>query len=359
MNFGPSVKDYPGKTIGLYGGKFFPFHKGHLESIMQAQSMVDVLFVVVGFDPEYDKLLCEGTKFKHVDERVRERWITEELRDFPNIRVLAHYEKRCDDYMTNPLVAEAYKELLPKIGGKVDLVFSSESEYEEYFEKYLPMAKHVVLDEDRSTYPISATQIRENGVFHEDSWKYLPKAVQKYYTKRISICGIESAGKTHLCKMLAAMLNTKFAYEYGRQYYEEINGYNDISDPMDYVDIAAGHTFLLNKQVEEANKILIADTDLVYTQFFHFLEYKEYHPMIDGIIKSNGEKFDKYIYIEPHNFHELDGTRREVTSKERQYRNQLLKNMYAEYGIELVIIDEVDRNARFQKVIAEVKKMLN
>lgn len=359
MNFGPSIKEYHGKTIGLYGGKFFPFHKGHLESIMQAQSMVDVLFVVVGVDPEHERKLCEGTKFEYVNERIRERWITEELKEFANIRVLSHYEKRCEDYMTNPAVAESYKDLIVKIGGKVDLVFSSEIEYNDYFEKYLPMAKHVVIDSEREKYPISATAIREKGVYDKDIWDYLPKAVQKHYTKRVVICGIESAGKTHLCKMMASMLNTKFAYEYGRQYYEEINGYNDISIPMDYVDIGVGHTHLLNKQAEEANKILIADTDLVYTQFFHYLEHKEYNGVIDSLIKSKGEKFDKYIYIEPHNFHELDGTRREVTKKEREYRNNLLKNIYNEYGIELVIIDQVDRNERFKDLIYEVNSMLN
>lgn len=38
MNYGVEISSYKGQKIGLYSGKFLPFHKAHLKCIMQAQS---------------------------------------------------------------------------------------------------------------------------------------------------------------------------------------------------------------------------------------------------------------------------------------------------------------------------------
>lgn len=357
MNFGVQVNEYKDKRIGLYGGKFLPFHMGHLNCILQAQSKVDILFVVIGYDDDYDKSLCEGKNFEWVSSRVRERWITEELRAFKNIRVLSQYERRSDDYMNDETIADSYKELLHNIGGKVDMVFSSEPEYESYFEKYLPMAKHHIVDPARSRFNISATKVREDGIF--PSWEFLPKSVQRYYVKRVAVCGIESAGKTHLTKMLSVQLRTELVKEYGRLYYENINGFNDISEPTDYEEIAVGHCHNMNMQAKEANKVLIVDTDLCYTQFFYVMENKCYNPAIDMLIKSNAEKIDVYIYIEPHNPHELDGTRRPVTDLEREQRNNMLKEIYQSYGIHLIIVDEPDRHLRYEKCLSVIEGLIN
>lgn len=356
MNFGPQISSYEGKTIGLYGGKFLPFHRGHLKCILEAQSLVDVLFVVIGFDEEYEKELCKDAAFGYVTPKQRERWITEELRDFKNIRVLSQYERRSDDYMNDPAVTESYQELLGKIGGRVDKVFSSETEYTPYFEKQLPGAEHVVLDEGREFFNVSATKIRAMGV--HKAWHYLPDSVRSHYVKRVCLCGIESVGKSHNARMAAKLFRTTYISEYGRDYYEILNGYEDLSDPNDYNEIAAGHIYLLNQQTKHSNQVALMDTDLIYTQYFNRLEGIPDNPIIDSVIRSGSEKIDLYIYIEPHNGHELDGTRRPIDDEGRIQRNQMLKDMYAEYGKELVIIDEVDRNKRFHKIVLAIQELI-
>jgi HTH-type transcriptional repressor of NAD biosynthesis genes len=356
MDYGPEIDTYSDKTVGVYGGKFFPFHKGHLSYIMKAQSMVDVLFVVVQYDEEHEKKLIEHNNFNYVSPKERVRWVTETLKDFPNIRVFGQYEHRSEEHMTDPLIEETYKDLLQIVGGKIDVIFSNTWEYDEYFKKYLPKSEHVVFYENRDVFDISATQIREQGVFA--TWEYLPPVVQNYYKKRVAICGIESAGKTHISKMLAATFSTITQPEYGRTFYDEINGYTGIDRPEDYIDIVVGHCYLLNENTKKAGKVLIVDTEMIYTQFFHLQSNGYHHPVLDEMIKNRADKIDTYIYIEPFNEHELDGTRLHVTDEERHRNNKILKDLYNHYGIELIIVSEPNRDIRFNKCAHIIKELI-
>jgi len=356
MDFGPEVSEYSDKTVGVYGGKFFPFHRGHLSFIMKAQSMVDILFVVVQYDEAYERsLLSDGTKFDWVDFRVREAWIAETLKPFPNIRVLSQFEHRTDNHMNDPLISDAYDELVGLVGGKIDIIFSNTHEYDDYFEKYLPSSEHVVFYENRDLFDISATQIRADGVYAH--WDMLPHAVQNSYKKRVALCGIESTGKTHLSRMLATLFNSVTVPEYGRLYYDRKNAYTSVDDPADYVDIAAGHCHLLNEAERETNHVLFADTDLVYTQFFYEQSYGVKHPVLDAMIRTQADKIDCWLWFEPYNPHELDGTRLNITDDVRQRNRDHLFGLYQHYGINLNVIDEPDRDIRFQKSVQVVKNL--
>lgn len=356
MNFGVDIKEYEGKVIGMYGGKFSPMHIAHLSCIMKAQSMVDILFVVVGFDEEYDKNLYVDSKLEYMTARERERIISRELRNFPNIRVFSQRERRSEDYMNDYYVTLATQSIIKRCGGKIDYVFSSENEYEPYFNKYYPNSKHIVLDNDREEFDISATKIRSEGVYKH--WNLLPKATQEHFVKRVAICGIESAGKTHLLKMLSSYLNTTHLEEYGRLYYDELNSYTDVASINDYAEIAVGHVHQMNLAARDANKVLLVDTDLIYTQYFHNREYDFGDPTLDTMIEENLEKIDTYIYIEPHNYHELDGTRRPVDEEARKEYNQMLKNIYKSYGKNIIIVDEVDRNKRFSECLKIIENII-
>ena len=356
MNYGVDIKEYVGKKIGVFGGKFLPFHKGHLSCIMKAQSLVDVLFVVVGYDDEYDKSLCENSKIDWISSRERERMISRELRRLPNIRVFSQYEPRTANYMHDERVRASTQSIINTCGGKVDVVFSSEFEYEGYFNQYFPNSTHVVLDVGRNEIEISATKLRAEGVYKH--WDLLPKSVKEFYTKRVAICGIESVGKTHLLKMLSSYFNTNYLEEYGRVYYDELDSYTDVALASDYTDIAVGHVHQMNIASKESNKVLLVDTDLIYTQYFHFRQYGKDNDVLDAMIIGNVEKIDAYIYIKPHNLHVLDGTRRPVEEETRQRYNLLLEEMYANYGKELKIVDEHERLKRFEACVKIIESVL-
>lgn len=352
MNNGVQVSEYKGKKIGYYGTKALPFHKGHLECAIKASQMVDVLFVVIGYDDVWDKDLCENTKFNWVSSRVRERWVTETLKEFPNIRVLSHYERRSENYMEDESLVENNQLLKEKVGGRIDYCFSSEPTYEEYFNKVLPDSKHVVLDAERSTVNISATKIREEGVYKH--WELLPRSVQKYYTKRVCICGVESTGKTTLAKKLAAFYNTNYIEEYGRVYYEELNGCYDIMEESDLIDIACGHNYLIEKGIEQSNKVMFVDTDNVYTQFFQIEQYNRPSDTISSLIMSGADKIDLYLYLEPTMEQELDGMREPKTIQAKNLDNAFLKRLYKDYKKRLTIFDNPNDLDKIKNAINEL-----
>jgi HTH-type transcriptional repressor of NAD biosynthesis genes len=357
MDYGPEVTEYADKRVGVYGGKFYPFHRGHLSFILKAQSMVDILFVVVQYDEAHERsLLTSGSKLDWIDPRTREAWISETLKAFPNIRVISQYERRSEAHMSDPILVEKYAELETMVGGHIDVVFSNTHEYDDYFAKLLPKSEHIVFYEERPIFTIEATRIRNEGVYKH--WDFLPRPVQNFYTKRIAVVGIESSGKSHISSMLGSLYETEVVKEYGRTYYDNKNSYTSIDDPMDYVNIAVGHCHLLNESVARSNKILFSDTDLVYTQFFHEQSYGTKHPVLDALIKAKADKINTWIWLESHNPHELDGTRLALTQEERQSNRDKLFALYAYYGIQLEIVDEIDRDARFQKCTKIVDSLL-
>lgn len=350
LNNGVQASEYKDKVVGYYGGKFLPFHNGHLNSIIKASQMVDVLFVVISYDDEYEKSLCENTKFKWVSSNTRERWITEAVKELRNIRVLTNYEPRKINYIDDEEIRKSNIKLLDKIGGRIDYAFSSEKEYEDYYKCYFPSVKHVVMDCERSEINISATEIRENGVYK--MWNYLPKSVQRDYSKRVCICGVESTGKSFLTKQLSALYNTTYVTEYGRDFYEEIGGCFDIMRYNDLIKIACGHNYLIEQKVKEANKVLFVDTDNIYTQFFIKEEFGKEDEVVSSIINSGIDEIDLYIYLEPSLEHELDGMRQVKTIEDKQRENKVLKSLYKKYNKDIHIINSV-------KSIEEIKNLVD
>lgn len=72
-----------------------------------------------------------------MEPRIRERWLVETFKDYPNVRVFSQYEHRSDDYMHDPLIAETYRELRETVG-HLDVIFSNTHDYDDYFENGCP-----------------------------------------------------------------------------------------------------------------------------------------------------------------------------------------------------------------------------
>lgn len=319
------------KTIGFYGGKFLPLHQGHVYSIVKASTMVDQLYVVLSHSEKRDKKLCEDTDFPYIPSGIRLRWLSQITKDMGNVKVIEVEDEQGDvDYDWK----EGSIKIKEAIGKKIDFVFSSEQSYETIFNELYPKAAHVIIDAKRELYPISATEIRQKGVYHY--WDYIPQIVKPYFVKKVVVLGTESCGKSTLVRNLALLFNTNYVEEYGRTYCEQLGGCDGIMVEEDYPLIAYGHKLKEYEAIEKANKIVFIDTEAVVTQFYSEL-YNHKHQMVLNEM-AQLQKYDLCLYLEPDVKWVDDGLRVHGTSNDREKNNLRLKELLKLNGVKYVSI---------------------
>ena len=151
-------------SIGMYGGKFLPFHLGHKYCVETAARECETVYVILfwgGADEERIRRECPET-WLSVEERIRQLHmiceaaqtlavIVPALIDITDLRLPDGGE---DWDAETPLVRDI-------LGMHLDAVYSSEESYGEYFRRAYPEAEHRLVDVKRIHYPISGTQIRE------------------------------------------------------------------------------------------------------------------------------------------------------------------------------------------------------
>lgn len=157
-------------TYGFYGGKFFPMHKGHLYCIETMSKMCDKGTVIIFINGKDE---CDYFK-NHNSQRdllINKRILQLEkaCKNFPNINykiidcINCRKKDGSEDWdAETPLV----RHYLPHI----DYVFSSEIEYDDYFKRAYPEAKHIIVDSKREKVSISATELRNMDEKERKVW---------------------------------------------------------------------------------------------------------------------------------------------------------------------------------------------
>lgn len=327
------------KTVGFFGGKFLPFHLGHVYAIMAASNYVDKLYVILISDEETDKEICKNSSIPHIPTLERLSWIGETLKDLENIHILHINEYKW---------ADGAKKITDAIPEKITHVFSSEEGYREYFDRFYPYAEHIVIDNARNAVNISGTKIRENIYEH---WNMIPKCARPYFIKKVCIIGTESCGKSTLAKKLAKFYNTNFVHEVGRDYCDK---YKNQLTYNHFDSLAMDHWRLQETLAETANKILFIDSEAVVTQYYAELYGLEKSNLIEEIVKK--QNYDLYLYLEPDIEWVDDGLRQNSDYDVRLKNNEHLKAMFKERGIKYTSISGSYSN-RFLKARTAVEVM--
>jgi HTH-type transcriptional repressor of NAD biosynthesis genes len=326
------------KTIGFLGGKFLPFHLGHLYAIIEAANQVDKLYVITTSSEKRDMELCAKDGVKYIPSEVRLSWIGAALSDLENIKIInLEDDKGNEDYDWED-GARRIKEIIKE---PIDVIFSSENSYKEIFERLYPGARHQVIDNERKTVPISATQLRRNLYDH---WDKLPNSVRKYFVKKIAIVGTESCGKSTLAKQLAKFYNTNYVQEVGREYCQK---YSDKLTLEMFNLIAMEHFLLQDKKAETSNKLLFVDSDAVITQYYLDMYFNgKKSSLIEEIVKL--QNYDLVLYLEPDVKWVADGLRFAGEDEVRKANNLKLKEMYKQRNIPFIEISG-NYSERFSK----------
>lgn len=340
----------PPKTIGMFGGKFLLVHKGHVHAMQRAAAMVDVLYIIVTYNLELEQnLYFSNSAITPISIEQRLRWWHQITKDMSNVVVHAVEETNVDNEPDWHSCADRIKATVAK---PINIVFSSELSYDSIFNQLYPNAQHVVIDSQRQAYPISATQIRQEGAMRH--WQQLPDVVRPYFAKSIVIVGTESTGKSTLAYKLAKHFETGWVEEVGRKFYEAIGA--EIVLYEDFAQIAYEHKYRERQAQKMANKIFFVDTEALTTQYFSMAYLGKRQALLDEIAKL--QSYDLWLFLEPDVAWVADGLRSFGDTEIRDQNNQLLKGLLDEFGIDYQSIS-CNYEERYSRAIDLVNELLD
>ena len=93
-------------------------------------------------------------------------------------------------------------------------------------------------------------------------WEMLPEVVRPHFLKRVCIFGPESTGKSTLARKLAQKFNTVYVREFARPLLDAQAGE---CFPENIPQIARGQVASEDALSQQANRVLICDTDVLTT----------------------------------------------------------------------------------------------
>lgn len=340
-------------NIGVFPGKFFPPHRGHLNSIIQAATEVNRLYVVVSDNMDIAKEKCDKDKLPYMPLELRAKWISIELQNIDHIKVIildetgiAPYPDGCKPW------AEKLKETMPE---KFDVIFGGDVEYQNTYMENFPGVVYAIHDRNEGRYSISATKIRTDYLDH---WDYILGSAREFFARRVLITGTESCGKTTLVKYLAKIFHTSWAEEWGRHYPDKYLGSNDkLLLTEDFFRIAFEQQMIDEHALRTANRIAFFDSDAVVTQFYCKMYTGRYNRDVERFV--DPDKYDVVLMLSPDVEWIADGMRWKSKQEERLRLHNELGDMYVRRGFKRVItIDSDSYSGRLGEAIRVADKLL-
>ena len=242
--------------IGMYGGSFNPLHLGHVNDIIEASNQCEKLYVV----------LSNTNDPKEIDHRERLMWLKSITSDMENVEVFEIFDRNTskETYDWN-LGAQDIKNY---INAPIDAVFSGDDyKGRNIWETLYPESEIVYFPRDEIN--ISSTKIRQDPFKYYD---YLPKIVQRHYVKKVCVLGTESCGKSTLVRNLSKYFNTTYVEEAGRFICDEAGGIDNMQK-YHYFEILFKHKQLEKEAFDNANRVLLIDTDSLITLYYYKLGF--------------------------------------------------------------------------------------
>ncbi len=229
---------------GLVIGKFWPPHKGHSYLIDFANEHVE----------ELDVLVCDNPTYT-IPAAQRVAWL-QALHPTANVRIIPDLDND-DDSELWAAYTTAY------LGYTPDVVFSSEA----YGPVYADCmgADHVMVDQPRERFPISARYIRRDRL---TNLNFLDDTVKQALCYRICVLGAESTGTTTLSMALAKHYKAAWVPEFGRTYTEALQFQKTDWGHEEFLHIAREQQRMEDDLARRSDGLLICDTNAFATQLW-------------------------------------------------------------------------------------------
>lgn len=336
--------DLEGDTIGVFFGTLAPMHVGHQAEIYKAAALNDgVVVISSGYtgDRGYQMGLSVEKRFRYLREAFSDE--TAIKIDYINEDHIPQMPDGWDEW-TNILV-ETVKRNIVNQNAKITF-YTGEENYKQELEKRLPQNGqfHVSLM-DRTVLKISATEIRRDPI---GNWDYINRVFRRHFTKKVTVMGSASTGKSTLVRRLARTSNSPFSEEYAREYQENSNVSDDELVVKDYIRLIQGQYDANSKEINSPanNGLTIFDTDAMVTKVYADMwlnqeDNAQLQPLFDNTISE--ELIDLILVIPPVTPYINDGFRNMDASdidSRLQFHQQLMQ-VIEHYGFmdKVVLLD--------------------
>jgi NadR type nicotinamide-nucleotide adenylyltransferase len=254
---------------GIVIGKFYPPHLGHNYLIDTALAGCDQLTVLVVDNPSY-----------HIAATTRATWL-QAHHPQATVRIIPDINNDDD----SPAWAT---HTIAFLGYTPDIVYSSEAYGKPWADAM--HCKSVLVDIDRTTFPVSGTLVRMDML---QSWKYLSREVKAGLALRIVVLGAESTGTTTLSRDLAQALNVPWVPEVGRFYTESIMTSDIAWNDDDFYAIGRLQQAYENEIAARSNVVIVCDTNAVATELWQKRYMRKTTETMTKI--ANNDTVDLYI----------------------------------------------------------------
>lgn len=168
--------------------------------------------------------------------------------------------------------------------------------------------------------------------------------------KKVVVIGPECTGKSELSQFLADHFKTEWVAEYARAYLNKlIRSY----EQSDLTKITHGQVRMEEEWMQDANKILICDTNAIVVKVWSEFKFGNCEPEILKVIQER--KYDLYLLTYIDIPWEEDPQREHPDKREHFF--EIFKKEVEKSGVPYVIIDGV-REERRKKGIEAIEKLL-
>lgn len=336
--------DLEGNNIGVFFGTLAPMHVGHQAEIYKAAALNDgVVVIASGYTGD------RGDQMGLPVEK-RFRYLREAFSDESDIKIDYINEDNMPqmpdgwDEWTRTLVATVKRNIVNQ-DAKITF-YTGEPDYKVELEKRLPQTSQFKVSlMDRTVLKISATEIRKDPIAN---WDYINRVFRRHFTKKVTVMGSASTGKSTLVRRLARTSNSPFSEEYAREYQERSNVSDDELIVKDYIRLIQGQYDANSREINSPanNGLTIFDTDAMVTKVYADMwldeaDRAQLQPLFDNTISE--EQIDLILVIPPVTPYVDDGFRNMSTADEasRWAFHHALMRVIDEYGFmdKVVLLD--------------------